>query len=88
MDALPRDMAGTTIGFGDKVAYAVTRSRVREYSALRVGRVYGMRHDPIRAPGDQVLIQVENELTDGRAVARFGTRRLDKLIVIEKASDA
>jgi hypothetical protein len=88
MDALPTDMSGTTIGFGDKVAYAVTRSRTHEYSALRVGRVYGMRHDPIRAPGDQVLVQVENELADGtKNVVRFGTRRLNKLIVIEKAKE-
>lgn len=81
---LPRDCRGTVIGFGDLVAYAVTRNGPPEYSALRVGVVYGMKHEPFMAKGREFLVQVENEVAEN-LYSRFGTRRMDKLIVVEKA---
>jgi hypothetical protein len=86
MDTLPKDMAGTTIGFGDKVAFAVSTPHGPVYSALRVGRVYGFQHDALKPPQLQVLVQVEIDLAE-TTVTKFGTRRLDKLLVIEKAKD-
>lgn len=80
---LPRDCRGTVIGFGDLVAYAVSNNGRAEYSALRVGIVYGMKHEPFMPEGRQFLIQVENEVAEN-LYSRFGTRRTDKLIVVEK----
>lgn len=87
MDILPKDMTGTTIGFGDKVAYAVSTSHGPEYSALRVGRVYGFQLDLLKPPQLQVLVQIESDIAETTSM-RFGTRRLDKLLVIEKSKDA